>query len=143
MEEHLKTYDDYLTGLRKIMYYHKMKAQLKSINNQIDELKGEVEQQPKPVRFRNPRQEMIYMSNKIGFDALVKQKSRLETKIKNLEVELEKDIINCKNVKEEKLSKWKRFKKWLYNVADTIGIAGSFGGLSKKRYNQHLKQMNG
>jgi hypothetical protein len=25
-------------------------------------------------------------------------------------------------------TKWQRFKSWLYNVCDTIGIAGSFGG---------------
>lgn len=25
-------------------------------------------------------------------------------------------------------TKWKRFKKWLYDICDTLGIAGSFGG---------------
>lgn len=30
-------------------------------------------------------------------------------------------------VKEEK-TEWQRFKSWLYNVFDTLGWAGSFGG---------------
>jgi hypothetical protein len=32
-------------------------------------------------------------------------------------------------VKEEK-TKWQRFKTWLYNIFDTLGLAGSFGGFN-------------
>jgi hypothetical protein len=30
----------------------------------------------------------------------------------------------------KKPTKRKRFKKWLYNICDTLGIAGSFGGFN-------------
>lgn len=29
-----------------------------------------------------------------------------------------------------KKTKWQRFKSWLYNVLDTFGWAGSFGGFN-------------
>ena len=81
--------DNLFAKAKRLADYEKLKHHFNLINEMINKTNGQIERHQTP---RNPRQDILQACDKNNIRILLRQKQRLEGKLKDLEQSIREDI---------------------------------------------------